>query len=329
MKKFHLIGEKTTQAFTEAHLVRSGYILAGTVGLVESIQAFKSRGFDVVVDDPATDPYVLTEASALTEGFFDAVKEKLASALQKVKSGEISKDAFDKYYDELKSEGKMSYGKGTFTDRVGGDSTQVNPAAGLGARSGSGISATSSSPRKVFADKPAAPKDDQTISKEEVDKKIRNYKNLFKADLAKYKKLFELDPAAIDEFKAMLDTMTAKRDEQFAALSEAEEAKPEVDVKPEPEAEPKPEVEPKEEPTKPSRFGFKFKNSMMVFEGKPEVGAKVKVIKVDNNTNLKPGDEGEITKPVEEGKPLYVKLTSGEHAGKVYHTDALSKLKTA
>ena len=32
---------------------------------------------------------------------------------------------------------------------------------------------------------------------------------------------------------------------------------------------------------------------------------------------------------VEEGKPLYVKLTSGEHAGKVYHTDALSKLKTA
>ena len=103
MKKFHLIGEKTTQAFTEAHLVRAGYILAGTVGLVESIQAFKSRGFDVVVDDPATDPYVLTEASALTEGFFDAVKEKLASALQKVKSGEITKGDFDKYYDIIYS----------------------------------------------------------------------------------------------------------------------------------------------------------------------------------------------------------------------------------
>ena len=117
------------------------------------------------------------------------------------------------------------------------------------------------------------------------------------------------------------------------SAKEPEVKKDEVaEVKPDamPEVvEPEVKADVKEEPAKPSRFGFKFKNSMMVFEGKPEVGAKVKVIKVDNNTNLKPGDEGEITKPVEEGKPLFLKLTTGDHAGKVYHTDALSKLKTA
>ena len=295
MKQFHIVGTKATQTMTEAHLVRSGYILSGAVGLVESIESFKSHSFDVVVDDLTAEPYILTESSALTEGYFDIIKEKLSGALKKLKDGEISKDAFDKYYDELKTEGKMSYGKGTFTDRVGGDGAQVNPAAGFGARGSAGVTSTSSAPRKVFADKPAEDKAEPTIDKEELAKKIGNYKKMFRLDLSKYKKLFEMDPAAVDEFKAMIDQLTSARDTQFAALSEAEEPKEDVEAKvadavkeQEVKEEPKPETtEPKAEPVaetpvaeKSGRFGVKFKDSMVVFDGKPEVGSKVKVIKV-------------------------------------------------
>ena len=125
---------------------------------------------------------------------------------------------------------------------------------------------------------------------------------------------------------------------------QAEEPKEDVEAKvadavkeQEVKEEPKPETtEPKAEPVaetpvaeKSGRFGVKFKDSMVVFDGKPEVGSKVKVIKVDNNGNLKVGDEGEITKPVAEGQAVYIKLSTGDHAGKVYHTAPISKLKTA
>lgn len=90
------------------------------------------------------------------------------------------------------------------------------------------------------------------------------------------------------------------------------------------------EEEPVQEEVKPivTRFGVRWEpNRLLVLDGSNEIESEVKILKVEGTTLLKVGEKAKITKPVIEGKPLYMLMLSGENKGKVFNSKNLTKLK--
>ena len=362
MKNFYFVSGDLKEVLVESEVVRQGYLLLGTIGLVESIDAFRANGISVIVDNESSEPFILTESSVLYEGWFDTAKEKLGNALKAVKEGILPKDKFEEIYQELKREGKLS-DKADFSGAVRNmTSTSYNPLASAG-RFSSPLTTTSSVSSKPHSVATNEDPKKAVMTPEQLAKKVANYKKMFAADVAKYKKIFAFDPTIIDNFRNVLKAMVGDREERFASLTEAE--LPTVDkekmkrnytkifkvdmakyknlFKMAPDAvdqfiEKLDEIASERdskfsdiagtpvEQEKPAMNGFVVQwdeGKSMELLGNPEVGSLVEITKVEGTDNIKVGETGKITKPVSQGKPLFMEMLSGDNKGKTYNTKKL------
>lgn len=309
MRNFILVADGTKKVMTESKLVMTGYILSGTIGLVESLEGFRSVGYDIIVDDSKVQPYVLNESAALLEGFLDDAKAKLKVALEKVKAGAMSEDSFDKMYNELKAQGKTSSGDRSTVGQ--GGSSIGNTAASFGSRSGA--SATVSSRPLSNTSSTSTPSDKADVPKLEgkkLEDKIAGYEKLFKSDISKYKKLLEIAPQMAERFKAEIDALTGANNAKYASLAEGVEGI-EDDVKPDVEV-PEPK-EPTEPEVKKTKLAWGDKELEISFKGNTVTFGTVTGI-----DGLKEGDTAELNQ-------VSFKIKSGDKQGGTYTTGVLTK----
>jgi len=216
MKKYTVFGSGMDTVLTEAEVIRLGFKHAGVVGLMESISAFENADIAIVPETSGGDEED-EEEIAMNEGLGDFLKDSLS----KLKGGKISDDDFDKYYAEKVASGDVNPSNLASQIRK---NRENKPVEGTSIR-GVGFPSVGGTRRLDFDRKPDISTDKKSpISTEDRSKKVDNYRKMFRMDMGKFKKIFEIAPELVDEFKSFIDSMVDKRDRQFASLSEAETA---------------------------------------------------------------------------------------------------------
>ena len=254
MKQFSVFGKGMDIVLTEAEVVRMGYKHSGVIGLNESISAFESAGIAIIegiagsvvggaiggdigtMVAPGVGTKIgQTVGSAIGSNIADTMSDDetdetmtegmgdfLKSSLAKLKGGKISDDEFDKYYADRVASGDIKQGSRDIRSRdVSGEGMNARGMNVPSIKTGTHSLGKSFDTVEKMADKK-----DSALSTVDRAKKVDNYRKMFRMDMGKFKKIFEIAPELVDEFKSFIDNMVSVRDKQFASLSEAEQTAP-------------------------------------------------------------------------------------------------------